>query len=184
MATETIEYRYSDDGRYARGEWTGEWADAVAAAVDHLRAVRDEDHDAWTYVAQETHETWRVEESDLATLGAALLALGGRGDVYSVWCTESGERVTVIETPDGTTIDAGDYVVFVGAMSDDELDWGIVYAEPDGSLRVCWQESGGYTRLRASADATELEVYTDRMEAQERYGELCDELDESQQEGA
>jgi hypothetical protein len=80
-----IEYSYLDEQRRERSAtWEGERADALAAAVAHLRAQSEDD--ASEYIYEEDGSLWAADEDALVVLGAALLGHGDRDDVYSLWC--------------------------------------------------------------------------------------------------
>jgi hypothetical protein len=97
IPSETINYQYLDADRTERsGAWTGATATAVRAGVERLSAVKVDDRGDHAYRADETGKWYQVTESDVAELGAAILA-GHGGDTYSLWCTGAGEEISDLD---------------------------------------------------------------------------------------
>lgn len=96
-----IVYRYVDgDGAEQIGEWEGDPADALEAAVEDLaaqplpRTSWEGAEEEYAYTAEETepHTRWAATRTEMQSYGAAILA--GRGAcAYSVWCSRFGRVV-------------------------------------------------------------------------------------------
>lgn len=87
----SIPFSFMDGCSYETGEWTGTLADAVAAAVEALKAEEREDGQ-YVYHADETDSDWLVDADDLSRLGAALLSGIELSDAYSIWCSETSSE--------------------------------------------------------------------------------------------
>ncbi len=81
---DTINYAYIRHGELRFATRRCVRASAIAAAAGYLEASQSDA--GWTYLAEETGETFLVTDDNMAKLGAAVLA-GRASDAYSYWCT-------------------------------------------------------------------------------------------------
>ncbi len=87
---DTITYAYVRHGSLRHAALKCERASAIAAAAGYLEASQSDA--GWTYLAEETGETFVVTDDNMAKLGAAVLA-GRASDAYSYWCTSCGHEL-------------------------------------------------------------------------------------------